>query len=79
MEKDYSNLHRGLVLKYFWKVVRNHKISFFAVIIFTILASALDIYIPFQYLKLWNTLSDNSFKLVYLAQNIIILILIFLI
>ena len=27
-EKDYSNLHVKLVLKYYWQVVRKFKISF---------------------------------------------------
>lgn len=75
-KKDYSNLHRKLVLKYFWQVIKKFKISFFAVIIFTILFSALDVYVPLQYLKLWNVLSINDFSLVNTAKFIIILILI---
>jgi ATP-binding cassette subfamily B protein len=74
-EKDYSNLHRGLVVKYFWQVMRNFKTSFF-IVVFCVLASAvLDIYIPFQFLKLWNILSINDFSLVYKARNIILFIL----
>ncbi|MEI8174464.1 MAG: ABC transporter ATP-binding protein [bacterium] len=76
MEKDYSNLHRGLVLKYFWQVGKRFKWYFFTVIIFTIIASALDVIIPFQYLKLWNVLSVNDFAVVETAKSIIILILI---
>lgn len=76
MDKDYSNIGRALVLKYFWKVIRNYKISFFTVILFTILASALDVYIPLQYLKLWNALSENNFSLADTAKYIIIFILI---
>ena len=76
MEKDYSNLHRGLVLKYFWQVIRHYKVSFFAVIFATILVSVLNVYIPFQYLKLWNVLSANNFNLVAKAQSIIILVLV---
>ena len=76
MEKDYSNLHRGLVLKYFWQVIRKHKVSFFAVIFATILVSILNVYIPFQYLKLWNLLSANNFNLIERAQSIIILVLV---
>jgi len=75
-EKDYSNLHRGLVLKYFWQVVKHYKVSFFGVIIFTILFSALDVYVPLQYLKLWNILSVNDFSLINTAKFIIILILV---
>ena len=26
MKKDYSNLHRVLVLKYYWQVMRNFKV-----------------------------------------------------
>lgn len=75
MEKDYSKLHRGLVLKYFWQVIKRYKIAFFAVMFFTIVASALDIYIPLQYLKLWNVLSTNDFVVVTQARSIIIFVL----
>ncbi|MFA5778353.1 MAG: ABC transporter ATP-binding protein [Candidatus Paceibacterota bacterium] len=76
MEKDYSNLHRGLVLKYYWQIIRKYKISFFVVVFFTIIASVLDVYIPLQYLKLWNVLSINDFNVVSAAKLIIILVLI---
>jgi ATP-binding cassette subfamily B protein len=75
-EKDYSNLHLKLVLKYYWKVVRNFKISFFTVVIFIIIASILDVYIPLQYLRLWNVLSANDFNVISIGKSIIILILI---
>jgi len=75
-EKDYSNLHLKLVLKYFWQVIRNFKISFFATTIFIIIASILDVYIPLQYLRLWNVLSANNFSVISVAKSIIILILI---
>lgn len=75
-EKDYSNLRLKLVLKYFWQVIRQYKVSFFTVIIFTILYSALNVYIPLQYLKLWNILSTNNFTIVSVAKSIIILVLI---
>ena len=75
-EKDYSNLHRGLVIKYFWQVMRNFKISFFTVIFLSIIRAGLDIYVPFQFLKLWNVLSTNNFYLVVDAQRIIITIFI---
>lgn len=75
-EKNYSNLHIKLVLKYFWQVVRDFKLSFFTVIFFTIFASVLDIYIPLQYLKLWNILSANDFTVASRAQSLIIFILI---
>jgi ATP-binding cassette subfamily B protein len=74
-EKDYSNLHRGLVVKYFWQVIKRYKVSFFTVIICTIIASILDVYIPLQYLKLWNVLSANNFSVVSMAKSIIIFIL----
>lgn len=75
-EKDYSNLHRGLVLKYYWQVIRKFKFSFFTGIFTIVILSILDIYIPFQFLKLWNVLSTNDFTLVESAKNIIIYILI---
>lgn len=75
-EKNYSNLHRGLVLKYFWQVVRQYKVSFFTVIFSMIVASLLDVYIPLQYLKLWNVLSTNNFSIISAAQSIIIFVLI---
>ncbi len=76
MEKDYSNMHRGLVLKYFWQVTRHYKVAFFSVIFCMVTASALDVYIPLQYLRLWNVLSTNDFSVVAAGKAIIILILI---
>lgn len=76
MEKDYSNLHRGLVLKYFWQVIRNFKVSFFTVIFCVIFSAVLDIYIPFQFLKLFNILVVNDFSLVNQAKNVILFILV---
>ena len=75
-EKEYGNMQRKLVLKYFWQVVRRYKVSFFAVIISTIVSSLLDVYIPLKYLNLWNVLSANDFSLVTAARSIIILVLI---
>jgi len=75
MDKDYSNLHRKLVVKYFWQVIRHFKMSFFTIVVFTIIASALDVYIPLQYLKLWNVLNTNNFVIISVAKSIIILIL----
>jgi len=76
MEKEYSNLHRKLVLKYFWQVIKRFKTPFFVVIISTVIASILDVYIPLKYLKLWNVLSANNFTVVSAARSIIILVLI---
>ena len=73
-EKDYSNLHRGLVIKYFWQVMRNFKFSFFAIIFGSVISAGLDIYIPLQFLKLWNVLSSNNFDLVFSARQIIVVI-----
>lgn len=75
MEKDYSKLHRRLVLKYFWQVAKHFKMSFFTVIILTIISSALDVFIPLQYLKLWNVLSVNNFTAVSIAKSLILFIL----
>lgn len=74
-EKDYSNLHRMLVIKYFWAIMKRFKMSFFSIIFFVIITAALDIFIPLQYLKLWNVLSANKFDLVSVAQSIILFIL----
>ena len=76
MEKDYSNLHRGLVLKYFWKVAKHYKVSFFTVVFGSIIFVGFDIIIPLQFLKLWNILSSNNFDFVSSAQNIVITIFI---
>lgn len=75
-KKDYSNLHRGLVLKYFWQIMRNYKFSFFVIIFGSVIGAGLDVYIPLQFLKLWNILSANKFDFVGKAQNIIIIIFI---
>ncbi|MBP6883870.1 MAG: ABC transporter ATP-binding protein [Candidatus Pacebacteria bacterium] len=61
MKKDYTNLHRGLVLKYFWQVIRGFKFSFFTMIISNALPFIFDIIIPLQYLKLWNVISAKDF------------------
>jgi len=75
-EKDYSNLHRGLVMKYYWQVMRRFKKSFFTLVFSSIIRAGLDIYIPFQFLKLWNVLSTNNFDFVSEARNIVITIFI---
>ena len=76
MEKDYKNLNRKLVLKYFWQILKNFKIPFFVIIIGASIAAGLDIYIPLKFLKLWNVLSANDFSLMSSARKIIIIILI---
>jgi len=76
MEKDYSNLHRGLVLKYFWQVIRNYKVSFFSMIFANIIPYVLDIIIPLQYLRLWNVISNEDFLDVHKAQVFLIQVLI---
>ena len=75
-EKDYSDLHQGLVLKYFWQIIKRYKVSFFTVIFCTIIFSSLEVYVPLQYLKLWNVLSINNFSLINTARFIIVIILI---
>jgi len=74
MEKDYSNLHRGLVLRYFWQVVRNFKVSFFVIIFGSMVFAGISIYLPLQLLKLWDVLSTNDFTFVIKAQHIVITI-----
>ncbi len=74
--KDYSNLHTGLVLKYFWQVIKRFKVSFFCVVFGVIITSLLEIYIPFQFLKLWNVLSTTDFSLAPKAYHILIFIFI---
>ncbi len=76
MERDYTNLHRGLVVKCFWQVMRKFKVPFFTVILMTVFASSLDIYIPLQYLKLWNVLSTNNFSAITVAKTLILFILV---
>jgi ATP-binding cassette subfamily B protein len=76
MAKKYQNLNRSLILKYFWQVAKRYKKSFFTSLFCTSLASVLDVYIPLQYLKLWNILEKNNFTLFSEAYNIIFLILI---
>lgn len=76
MKKDYFNLHKGLVIRCFWEVVRNFKISFFSLFTLSIFSAILDIYIPFQFLRLWDVLSQNNFNLVDRAYSIMILILV---
>jgi len=61
MTKNYSSLHRGLVLKYFWQVMRQYKVSFFTVIFTMAVPFILDIFIPLQYLRLWNVISNKDF------------------
>lgn len=73
-EKNYSNLHRGLVLKYYWQVIKRFKLSFIITILGVVISSGLDVYIPLQFLKLWKVLSVNDFSLVVKAQNIILTI-----
>ena len=75
MEKDYSNLHRKLVLKYFWEIAKRYKTSFFAVIFSMLVASVFDVYIPLQYLKLWNILSANNFSVIGAAKSVILFVL----
>lgn len=76
MAKDYKNLHRGRVLSYYWKVIRNFKVSFFSMIFFQVLASILDIYIPYQYLRLWKVLVTVDAANLAHARAIVIFILI---
>lgn len=75
MSKQYTNLNKGLILKYFWNGAKHYKKSFFIVVFCTILASILDIYIPLQYLKLWNVLEKNDFNLANQAYNVLFFII----
>jgi ATP-binding cassette subfamily B protein len=75
MAKDYSNLRRGLVLSYFWKVVREYKVSFFLTIFFQTIASVFDIYIPYQYLRLWKVVIVVDAANLAHARMIVFLIL----
>ena len=72
MEKEYVNLHKELVIKYFWQVMRGFKLPFFVTIFGSVIAAGLDIYIPLRLLKLWDVLSTNDFSFVYEAKNIVI-------
>lgn len=75
-QKDYSNLHRGLVLKYYWQVIKRFKVSFFTVIFSIVIVSIMDVLIPFQFLKLFNIFLTNDFSFVKQAQNLFIFIFI---
>ena len=75
-DKDYSNLHTGLVLKYYWQVIKRYKIAFFGIIVGVIIASLLDIYIPLQFLKLWKLLSSTDFNFAQNAYQILTFIFI---
>jgi len=72
--KDYSNLHRGLVLKYYWQVIKRYKVSFFAFISCLVLVSIMDVFIPFQFLKLFNIFLTNNFSFVRQARNLFLFI-----
>jgi len=50
-EKDYNNLHIALVLKYFWRVVRRFKKSFFSAVIGTFIAPLLIYIYLFSFLN----------------------------
>ncbi len=76
MVKDYKNLHKDLVLKYFWQVVRKFKVSFFTLLASNIISGILDIYIPLQFLKLWDILNKNNFSLASEAYKVITFILV---
>lgn len=75
MVNDYKNLHRGLVIKYFWQVMSHYKLAFFTFLITTSVALIIDVYVPLQYLKLWDVLNKNDFSFVNEARHIIIFIL----
>lgn len=75
MEKNSTTLHKTLVIRYFWQIAKNFKMSLFVTILGSIIAAGLDIYIPLQFLKLWNVFSENNFTFVNKAQDIILFIL----
>ncbi len=68
MQRDYLNLHRGLVLKYFWEIIRQYKVSFFTMVVSNIIPYVLDIFIPLQYLRLWNVISNKDILDVHKAH-----------
>lgn len=74
MSRDYSNLRKGLVLKYYWQAVKGFKISVFLLVVFSLAAGILEVYIPLQFLKLWDVLSGNNFTLADQAYHIMIVI-----
>lgn len=77
-KKDYTNINQRLVLRYFWQVVKKYKISFYTVLISTIVVTAFDIYIPLQYLKLWQIFSSSDTSLaVDKARSLVLYILLF--
>lgn len=76
MEKDYNNIHRRLVIKYFWQVMSRYKLAFFTFLTTTSIALIIDVYVPLQYLKLWDVLNKNDFSFIKDARSIILFILI---
>lgn len=72
--RNYQELHRGVILKYYWQVMRQHLLPFLVVVCATIISSIMDVYVPYQYLKLWNLLSLNNFEVVSAAKSLIILV-----
>ncbi|MFA5773573.1 MAG: ABC transporter ATP-binding protein [Candidatus Paceibacterota bacterium] len=54
--------------------MRKFKFSFFTVILGSIIFSGIGIYIPLQFLKLWNVLSTNNFNLVTQARGVVVII-----
>ncbi|MCE9549228.1 ABC transporter ATP-binding protein/permease, partial [Candidatus Nomurabacteria bacterium] len=75
MQREYLNLHRGLVLKYFWEVVRQFKVSFFSMVFANIIPYVLDIFIPLQYLRLWNVISNKDFLDIHMARVLLLEVL----
>ncbi len=74
-EKDYSSLHRGLVLKYFWQVIRHYKVSFFSLLTVYAVPYFLDIFIPLAYLRLWDVISKAGSPDVASAHHLILEVL----
>ncbi|HPS21536.1 MAG TPA: ABC transporter ATP-binding protein [Candidatus Paceibacterota bacterium] len=75
-KENKKKLNKKLVLKSFWRVAKKYKISFFVVIIGTVIVAGLGVYIPLQYLKLWNILSANDFSSFAAARSLVLWILI---
>jgi ATP-binding cassette subfamily B protein len=74
-KENKKKLNKKLVLKSFWQVAKRYKISFILVILGTITAASLGVYIPLQYLKLWNVLSANEFSAFSIAKSVVLFIL----
>jgi ATP-binding cassette subfamily B protein len=78
MEKDYKSLHRGLVLKYFWQVIRKYKTVFYLTIVCYTIPYVVDIFVPIIYLRLWAIIGSSAHVDIVRAQHVVLFVLVLL-